>query len=142
MPEHTVGHRTKEALQALETYSDNQANEGAAVTFSRLAESLFTQSFFGGGAMNKLSGDVLESQGCEGWMLDPGGGQPSKFPIALSLDLHTGRLTGHWTLPDGTVQAPSFQIRLQETGHGGQFLVFNSEETADGATYGVCFAML
>jgi hypothetical protein len=72
MTEH-VNDPTKDALEALESYSENLGNEGAVLTFSRIAESLFTQSFFGGGAMGRLSGSNLESQNCEAWMLDPNG---------------------------------------------------------------------
>jgi hypothetical protein len=141
MSEH-ISDRTRDALEKLKRYSENQGNEGAALTFSRLAESLFTESFFAGGATVNPTGNTLESEKCEAWMLSPNGGAPNEFAMSMSLDFDSARVSGLWTLPDGTAQTPSFRIRFIESQQDGQFLIFNSDRADDGATYGLCFAML
>jgi hypothetical protein len=137
MPEHTASHRTREVLEEVKSYITTGQNEPPSFTLSRLTDDLFTDSLLGGGAFVNPSGDTLESEDSDAWTLSPGGGAPSQFPIALSIDLATARVSGKCTMPDGTSLSPSFQIHYLETVNRaeGRLLLFDADGHADGAAY-------
>ncbi|HEV3092977.1 MAG TPA: hypothetical protein VGY30_00520 [Solirubrobacteraceae bacterium] len=139
MPTHTVSHQTREALEEIRRYSEPETNEPITLTLSRLTDDLFTDSFLGGGALVNPPGDTLESENSEGFMLASDGGSPTSFAIELSINLTTAQAHGKWTLPDGSVQTPSFYLNYVQSVDRpeGRLLLFDSQGHSDGAVYSV-----
>lgn len=143
MPEHP-NERTRQALNEIETYTENTDNEPPSFSLSRLTDDLFTDSFLAGGALINPSGSTVISENAQGSVLASGGGAPSAFPIELSIDLTTAGAAGKWTLPDGTSQTPSFHVSYLETVNRpeGRLLLFAGVGHADGAAYSVTILLI
>jgi hypothetical protein len=138
-------HRTTEALDELKSYTTNETNEPPSFSLNRLTGDLFTNSFLGGGALINPSGDALKSEDSVGWVLDSEGGAPNQFTIdEVSIDLGTAKLTGGWTLPDGTSQTPTFELHCVGAINGpvGREVFFRSGGHADGAAYSLVVLLL
>jgi hypothetical protein len=130
-------HRTMHILDELKHYTEGGGNEPPSFTFNRLTADLSVTSFLGGGAFINPSGDALASEDTNAWMLDSNGGAPAEFPIEVTVDLGTAKLTGKWTLPGGTTQTPGFEIHCLDAidGPDGRELFFHSDGAADAAAY-------
>lgn len=139
-------HETEHALQRIHDYISPGTNEGISFSVSRVTDDLFLDSFLGGGDISLFTASghrgTIRSQLSHGYVLDGGGGAPTQFPIALEVDLNDGRASGTWTLPDGTAQAPQFELQLVKTDEAGARIFFAGETASDPAVYSLVLIML
>jgi hypothetical protein len=146
--ERTENRRTRHALGQVFDYISPGTNEGISFALSRLTDDLFTDSFLGGGDISLFTPSghrgSIRSQLSHGYMLSSGGGAPTQFPIALTVDLSTGKSSGTWTLPDGTVQAPHFGLQHVRTQNQpeGLLILFAGETTTDDAVYSLALLLI
>jgi hypothetical protein len=142
-------HATHQALEAVYDYISPGTNEGISFLLSRLTDDMFTDSFLGGGDISLFTpsgnrGVIKSNTGTDAQMLDSGGGAPTRFPIELTVDLNDGEVTGSWTLPDGTLQTPSFELQFikKTTKPEGQLYSFTGETTSDDAVYSLTLLLI
>jgi hypothetical protein len=149
MPSERTEHRdTVQALTQVYDYISPGTNEGISFSLSRLTDDLFTDSFLAGGDISLFTPSghrgSIRSQQSNGWMLSSGGGAPTEFPVALTIDLSSGTGSGNWTLPDGTAQTPTFALRHVKTVSRpeGTMLLFAGETTSDDGGYSLALLLI
>jgi hypothetical protein len=146
--EQTEDRRTQSALKKVLTYIRPGTNEGISFSLSRLTDDLFTDSFLAGGDISLFtpsgSHGSIRSQLSNGWLLSSTTGSPTQFPVELRINLGTGTAKGAWTLPNGTVQSPSFRLQHVKTTKKpeGTQLAFAGETSSDGAVYSVTLLLI
>jgi hypothetical protein len=149
MPSERTEHReTEHALTQVYEYISPGTNEGISFSLSRLTDDLFTDSFLAGGDISLFTPSgrrgSIRSQESNGWMLSSGGGAPAQFPIELMVDLASGTGSGSWTLPDGTAQAPTFELQHVKTVSRpeGTMLLFAGEASSDDGGYSLALLLI
>jgi hypothetical protein len=144
--EHHEHHETEHALRRVFEYISPGTNEGISFSVSRVTDDLFADSFLGGGDISLFTASghrgTIRSQLSTGRVLDSGGGVPAEFPIDLQVDLDDGRASGSWTLPDGTAQAPHFDLQVVKTVEPGPRIFFAGETASDDAVYSLVLVLL
>jgi hypothetical protein len=149
MPSERSEHRkTNQALGRVFDYISPGTNEGISFSLSRLTDDLFTDSFLGGGDISLFTPSghrgSIRSQLSHGYVLSGSGGAPAQFPIDVNVDLTTAKGSGSWTLPDGTAQAPNFELQLVKSVNvpEGNMLLFVGETSSDGAVYSLSLLLI
>jgi hypothetical protein len=144
--EHHEHHETQHALQEVFDYIAPGTNEGISFSISRVTDDLFADSFLGGGDISLFTASghrgTIRSQLSTGYVLEGGGGAPAEFTLDLEVDLNHGRASGTWTLPDGTAQAPHFELQVVRTAEPGPRIFFAGETASDDAVYSLVLALL
>jgi hypothetical protein len=86
---------------------------------------------------------ILKTQLSKGHVLG-GGGSPSAFDLALTIDLNTGKVEGSWTPPGGQPQNPSITLEYFKTVRSpeGDYLIFYADQSSDDAGYTLTFLLL
>ena len=139
-------HETQHELQRVFDYISPGTNEGISYSVSRVTDDLFADSFLGGGDISLFTASgrrgTIHSQLSTGYVLDGGGGTPAEFPIDVEVDLNDGRASGSWTLPDGTAQAPHFELQVVRTDEPGSRIFFAGETASDDAVYSLVLVLL
>jgi hypothetical protein len=87
---------------------------------------------------------TITSQLSNGYVLASRRGAPAEFPVDLSVDLGSGTAEGSWTLPDGTAQAPHFDLQHARTldAPDGVRVLFSGETTSDDAVYSLALVLI
>jgi hypothetical protein len=146
--EHHEHHETQHALQRVFEYISPGTNEGISFSLSRVTDDLFADSFLAGGDISLFTASghrgTITSQLSYGYVLASGGGAAAEFPVDLSVDLGSGRAEGSWTLPDGTAQAPHFDLQHTKTldTPDGVRVLFSGETTSDDAVYSLALVLI
>ncbi|MBV9006808.1 MAG: hypothetical protein JO181_19230 [Solirubrobacterales bacterium] len=139
---------TEHALTQVFDYISPGTNEGISFSLSRITEDLFVDSFLAGGDISLFTASgqrgTIRSQSSNGDVLSSSGGAPAQFPVSLQVDLNTGTASGNWTLPDGTGQAPSFDLQHVKTVSrpSGTLLLFAGETTSDNGLYSLALLLI
>jgi hypothetical protein len=147
--EHAEHRQTQHALKQVFEYISPGTNEGISFGVSRLTDDLYTDSFLSAGDISLFTpsgsrGVIKTNTGTDATMLDSGGGAPTSFPLELTVDLNDGVATGAWTLPDGTSQAPSFELQFVKdtTRPEGSLYLFAGETSTDDAVYSLTLLLI
>jgi hypothetical protein len=149
MPTERQEHRdTEKALTQVYDYISPGTNEGISFSLGRLTDDLFTDSFLAGGDISLFTPSgrrgTIRSQESNGWVLSSTGGSPTQFAVELTVDLSSGTASGNWTLPDGTAQAPSFELQHIKpvSRPEGTMLLFAGETSSDDGAYSLALLLI
>ena len=134
---------TLKALDEITAYIKPGTNEGISWSLSRIAESLFGDSFLAGGDASRFTPSgkrgTLDSQGSTAYFLDSAGGIPAKVPILLAFDLNTGIVSLAWTPPGQSARTVTFKVEhfktIRPAPTAGADILFNADSASDGAPY-------